>query len=170
MKTFLIALSLAVALSGSLVAQTATPVYLNNTTLSAAVNTTQTTISVASVAAFTSVSQAIAVGQELFVDLEAMTVLSISGTTLTVRRGVDGTRAMSHASGATVLSGPSNAFQQADPPYGSCTTATQIVVPWVNVSNGNVWLCRASVWKATNIQPITFNSLTPYCLGTGTCS
>lgn len=135
---------------------------VNNTTLSSAMTASTTAAVVASVSAFTGAAQAIAVGQELFVDLEAMQVRAISGTTLTVSRGFDGTVAVSHPSAAVVFSGPTNFFQRADPPYGSCTTATMTARPWVNVKNGMIWLCISSVWKATNVQPITYNSVGVY--------
>lgn len=135
---------------------------VSNTTLSSAVTATATSVVVASTSAVVSGAQAMAVGQELYIDLEAMLIRAISGTTLTVSRGFDTTVQNSHPSGAVVFSGPTNFFQHGDPPYGSCTTATMIARPWINVKNGNVWLCKSSLWKASNVQPITYNSVDPY--------
>lgn len=135
---------------------------VNNTTLSSAMTQGTTAAVVASVSGFTGAAPNLAVGQELYIDLEAMIVRAIAGTTLTVSRGADGTSAQAHPSGAVVFSGPTNYFQRSDPPFGACTTATMTARPFINVKNGNVWLCIASKWTATNVQPITFNSVGVY--------
>lgn len=163
-KTFITILTVglgAFLLIGQPIAQTATPYIINNTTLAAALNATSRTVSITSASAFSPPSQAVAAGQWGFVDLEAFLINSISGTTLQVQRGVGG-KTGPHASGAKVFFGASNQFQSTDPPGGygaSCVVGSVIVVPWVNVNNGNVGLCRSSIWAATNVQPVTYNSV-----------
>jgi hypothetical protein len=76
----------------------------------------------------------------LYVDREAMLVLAISGTTVTVTRGANTTKAVGHASGAMVLAGSPDWFSDTDP-TGSCTTATTKTAPHLNVITGNQWLC-----------------------------
>lgn len=155
-KPLLLALALTVITAAPSWAQN----ILSNTTLSSAVNTAQTSITLTSVTVNSggaSTYSAMAAGMTIFVDLEAMRVVSVSGTTVQVARGSSPTTAQSHPNAAKVLWGPSAYFQQADPPYGSCT-APVLFIPWINLRNGNNWLCRSSTWQATNIQPITMNS------------
>lgn len=135
---------------------------LSNTTFSAAVSQTTTSVTVASVSGSGNGAIAPAVGHELCVDLECMQIRAISGTTLTVSRGYDATSSQAHASGAVVWTGPTNYYQHAEPPFGACVAANVIVRPWINVKTMNVWLCRSSAWIATNVANITFNSVTPY--------
>jgi hypothetical protein len=46
----------------------------------------------------------------IYIDQELMDVMGVSDRTVRVRRGVAGTRAMPHASGAIVYAGPAKAF------------------------------------------------------------
>jgi len=108
---------------------------LIKTTLSASVTRDQTSFAVAS-------ATGISAGTMLYVDTEAMLVNSISGTTVGVRRGHTGTAAVAHLSGAMVLLGAPNLFYAHDP-SGSCTAASILVTPWVNVRTGNQWLCSS---------------------------
>lgn len=135
---------------------------LGNTTLNGAVNATQTTLTLAAVTKSGAMTEDMVVGHELFFGLEAATVTAINGLVVSVRRGVDGTVQQSHKTAEVVFWGDSDRFQQSDPPYGSCTTATMLARPWINVRNGNVWLCKSSIWTATNVNPITWNSVDPY--------
>lgn len=82
----------------------------------------------------------------LYVDGEAMGVLTVNSTTkaVTVLRGQYGTKVFAHASGAMVLVGQTSQFQAIDPPVGAaCTAASTVATPWVNVNNGNQWLCSS---------------------------
>lgn len=133
---------------------------ITNTTLSAAVTATTFTVTVASA------TGAVA-GSFIYVDRELMLINAASGTTLTVQRAQGGTGPQGHASGATVLVGTGAQFQSVDPNYGTCTTSSYRATtkPWVNTTNGNVWLCRfgaggIGTWQATNPTPITGSSLT----------
>lgn len=114
---------------------------LTSTTLSAAVSSSSTTtIVVASATGITAGTTG------LYVDREFLDVNAVSGTTITVRRGASGTAANPHISGAVVLVGPKNLFQAYDPD-GACTAASTLVTPWVNIKNGNQWLCSTVVLK-----------------------
>lgn len=132
------------AFTASAVAQTYT---LNQTTLSAAVGATDTSVTIASASAATGSSfGAVAVGQILFVDEEGMQITSVASTTIGVqRRNNRTTPATTHASGATVFIGTGNAFQRADPATGVCAVGSQ-GDPWINLNNGRVWRCTASQW------------------------
>lgn len=111
---------------------------LTSTTLSAAVTSSANTIRVASASGITVSAGTTATG--LFIDNEYLVVTAVNGTTLTVSRGQSGTRANSHASGATVLAGPPRAFYDVDP-SGSCTAAQTAYTPYINILTGNQWLC-----------------------------
>lgn len=154
-KTFAVALLALILSAVPLSAQT----YLTTTTLSSAVTSISAdTIVVAS--ATTAVA-----GGYVYIDHEAMLIISVSGTSLRVARGQSGTGGATHASAATViifplaaLTGSLPAFGQADPPYGTCTPGNQRFLPIVNVVTGNVWLCRyiaaaavSRTWASTNI-------------------
>lgn len=169
MKRIAIVLVLILAWAAPSLAQT----YLTTTTLvNAITTTTQSSIVVLS-------ASTIEVGGMLYMDHEAMGVLSVSGTLIGVSRGQQGTAAAPHAAGtaanggATVIIAPKaalagsgpyglSAFGQSDPPAGVCTTAPYRYLPIVNVVTGNVWSCRwvgtgtqtAKVWAATNIVSI----------------
>lgn len=67
-------------------------------------------------------------------------VTSVTGTTIGVRRGMGGTKAVTHASGARVLVGQPGYFKTRDP-QGSCVTASTDVTPIINTNTGNQWLC-----------------------------
>lgn len=136
---------------------TSAQTYLTSTTLSTAVTSVSAdTVVVAS-------ASTVAVGGYLYVNHEAMQVVSISGTSIRVARGQQGTAATTHSASATVivfpvasLQGALPAFGQRDP-AGSCTPGNHRYLPIVNVVSGNVWLCRyvaaggARQWAATNI-------------------
>lgn len=77
------------------------------TTLSSAINNTTTTVGVTAVSGWpTSFPYTLIIDQDT-VNEEIVEVTNRSGTTLTVTRGVDGTSAVAHDSGATVNHGVS---------------------------------------------------------------
>jgi hypothetical protein len=141
--------------------------FLTTTTLGSAVSSaTADTVVVAS-------ASTVAAGGVLYVDRELMGVVSVSGTTVRVTRGQQGTKAGPHGSGAIVIVGPAaslqgsgpfglSSFGQADPPAGACTTSPYRYLPIVNVVTGDVWSCRwvgsgtqtTKVWAATNIVSV----------------
>lgn len=106
---------------------------LTATSLSAAVNATQNTVTVASATGLT-------VGWIMYVDREAMVIRSISSTTITVMRGTNGTAAAAHGSGAGVLAQVPQAFFLTDP-SGACNTTTEDYLPHVNLVNGSIYDC-----------------------------
>lgn len=116
---------------------------LTQTTLSAAVAVTDTVITVASATGIVAPNLSTGVvGSLLFVLTpgtkgEVMYAQSISSTSITVKR--QGNRRAS-TSGAIVLIGAPNLFYTVDP-QGACTAATTLVTPYVNVANGQQWLC-----------------------------
>lgn len=126
-------------------AQTAT----TSTTLSSAVTSTSATTIV--VASATNVEA----GGALFVDRELMDVTAVSSTTVSVRRGMSGTKAATHASGALVYvaskSQKAGVFQS-DQAWGTCTRAAEPFLPQVDTNTGSVWDCPvgATAWTPIN--------------------
>lgn len=158
-----VGLLVALFLSAPASAQT----YLTSTTTTAAVNSSQTTIPLTS-------ATGVAAGGALYINREYMPVRSVSGLNATVTRGQAGTIANAHGSGQTVIIIPAAAVPtvvtSTDPTpingVGSCSVANHQYLPIINVTNGNVWLCRYTAaaqtftrWAATNEVLITYNSL-----------
>jgi hypothetical protein len=98
---------------------------------------------------------------EIYVDREAMLVIGVNGTQLTVVRGANGTVATPHSTGAMVLAGQPRFFYVMDPGgiAGSgtgageisnvpCVLANVVVSPWVNIRTGAQWYCASTslVW------------------------
>ena len=175
MKRILTTLLMLVGLMGLVTAtsfaQTVPQNGLVTTTLSAAVTTTRaTTLTVSSATGWT----ASTFPGNLFyayVDHEAMVVRAISGTTITVDRGVAGTSATTHASGAAIFTGAAgqgsysnngNSFVTGGPFvqsngmgagffYGSCTRTAQSTLPLINLNTGQFIDCNGGVWiQGTN--------------------
>lgn len=112
---------------------------LTSTTLSAAITGTSTqTFTVASATGFSA-------NRIAYVDREALRITAVSGTTITAVRGISGTRAATHTSGQTIYVGPGDYFTTYDR-SGSCTSTSELVLPLINVSNGNIFQCTSSVW------------------------
>lgn len=114
----------------------AATVTLSTTTLVAPVAPDSTSIVVAST---TGISE----GLGLFADAELMSVVSIGlptrgGTAVNVLRGRGGSTSQNHSSGATVYIGRSDQFYSQDPV--GAPGAVVLVSPWINVTNGRVWL------------------------------
>lgn len=94
----------------------------------------------------------------LFIDRELMAVVSVNGNTVQVQRGVQGTVAVQHASGAMALIGRNLWFYPQDPGAtttsgtgisgASCTAAQVLVTPYVNYRTGGQWTCStvSSTW------------------------
>lgn len=133
------------------------------TTLSADLTAGATQLSVTSASGFT-------VNNFLWVDHELMQIRAVSGTAITVLRGQNGTRQMAHDNAERVVTGAANHFNAVDPNFGAdCTRGSGEAgfLPWVNIRTGVIWTCGGSgqngvsglAWAATNVQPITFNSI-----------
>src|ERR1700688_608131 len=87
----------------------------------------------------------------LYVDQEAMAVISVNTTTLVVvvQRGYMSTTVQPHLSGTMVLVGPPGAFNLQDPTVrsdagtqnGACVAANTAFTPYINIVTGKQWLC-----------------------------
>lgn len=90
----------------------------------------------------------------VYVDRELMRVQAVSGTTITVQRGLQRTAIAAHLSGALVWVGPATSFAQTDPIPGNCTSAaaSQQYSPVINVVNGNMWECTSITTAANAIS------------------
>jgi hypothetical protein len=151
---------LAVALAlGALPASAQT--IISRTTVSAAVSATAQSIVVASATGFT-------VGNFAWLDMEAVQITSVSGTTIGIQRGQIGTAARAHASGRAILTGNIQHFQQTDPTTlnGTCSRGVGEAAysPWINVRTGVISLCGQSsaggtTWTQTVTAPLTLNSI-----------
>jgi len=90
-------------------------------------------------------------GTMLFVDREAIRVIAQVGSTTTfqVLRGQNGTRAVGHISGASVLIGNPQWFKQSDP-LGTCAIGTEYSSPWINTLTGGIWVCSNNQYVLAN--------------------
>lgn len=118
---------------------------MTSTTLSAAITSTATQFAVASATGISAANGTNA-ATYLYIDREYMAVQNISGTLVTVIRGVQGTQA-AHNNAAKVWVGPASAFGQNDPSQGSCTSTNLAYQPVVVISTGNIWYCGNSIWN-----------------------
>lgn len=135
---------------------------ISNTTLNGAITATATSLVLTSATATSDSSFGNpAAGQCLFVDKELMNITAMSSTTATVRRSVSG--ASPHANLATIFTAPCANFKQTDPPFGGNVTCLTFPMPWITVTNGNIWTCGsvggAAKITATNAAAITYNSV-----------
>ena len=118
---------------------------LNSTTLSAAVTSNAQVFSLAS-------GTNVSAGDLLVVDREAMLVDAIATAQVTVRRGVEGTAAVAHLSGATVYTGVKSRFYSSTPRGGACTRASERFLPHIDVANGTIYDCIAGEWQRWNTE------------------
>jgi hypothetical protein len=135
MKNTLIITLAMLFLGVSAFAQTILP----NTTLSAAVTSSGKQVIVASATGLT------ANVSKIYVDRELMDVQVISGTNLTVGRGMGGTKAAAHASAALVFVGQPQWFTVTNP-MGSCTRTNELALPKINVIEGIISDCLGGQW------------------------
>lgn len=168
-KSILFALAVVLLATGAQ-AQT----LIDNTTFSAALTGIGTQASpyekVVSLTATTCTGCTFGAGTMIYVGHEAMTVAGsyVSGTTnIPVNRGVYGTPAGPHSTSEVVFVGPPVRFkgvgatspQLGDPSGASCSKTNYAYMPWINISNGNVWVCDLlGSWLGTNPAKMTFNS------------
>lgn len=141
-------------LTSSAFGQTAT----TTTTLSAAI--TDSSGTVLSVASATDVNA----GGKLFIDRESMDVTSINGTSVRVRRGMDGTRAIPHISGSLVVVASASqkvaVYRSLQARGGTCTRANESFLPQIDVPAGIVWDCPvgSTLWVPLNFDLNTVRS------------
>ena len=127
---------------------------LTNTTLSAAVTSSQRNIPLTSTTGVLAPSYSN--GQAatfLLIDAEEVSVSNVTttgGTQITVVRGVGGTAARSHASGALVFVIPAYIATQfsSQQPTGSCTRSSVLALPVITVQANGATLsdCLAGQW------------------------
>lgn len=123
---------------------------LGSTTLSSAVSDNKSqVIVVASATGISAPSNGITT--YLYVGREAMAVTAVSGTSISVIRGVSGSRATPHISGATVYVGSPSYFVSF-PQFGGCTRANVAALPTININpsagalNGVLFDCFGGLW------------------------
>lgn len=156
LRFYVLSAVVVVGLAQPLAAQT----VATTTTLAANATATDTVITVTSATGFT-------VGDYVWADYEQMLIRAISGTRITVQRGVNGTAARAHDNTERVIEGPSDHFKTNDPDFGAdCARGVGQAAysPWINVRNGYVWMCGESggggtAWTATVVAPLTLNSI-----------
>lgn len=129
---------------------------LVQTSTSTAITATQGTFTVASATGINAPTASVPGSALYVVDIgqtkgEEMRVTGVSGTSISVRRGGGGTKAVAHISGAMVLVATVPSWFQTSDPSGSCTTANTFVTPYLNVTTGNLWVCSAKsgTWGAS---------------------
>jgi hypothetical protein len=138
MKTLKV-IALALGITAGAFAQLNT---LTSTSLPSAITATQQNFTLASV---TNVSVSLSTSTVIYVDKEAMLVLSVgspSATSVTVQRAINGTGAAGHIAGSVVLAGRPDWFGNGDP-AGACTAANVYATPLINQNNGFQWLCSS---------------------------
>lgn len=156
MKRLILAFTAVVAFAGSVSAQTT----INNTTLTANMTATQTTINITSA---TCTGCTFGQGTLIYVDSEAMLVTgaySSGVTNIPVLRGQYGTFPAAHLATVAGTSNPvflgpparfhtaaGDAGMGANPPAGSCTRASQQFLPWINTRTGAFWTCDNYNWR-----------------------
>jgi hypothetical protein len=118
---------------------------LRSTNFSSAVSASDAFVNVAS-------ASGIAVGDILFVDREAMKVLSIDSTRLNVRRGYE-SPASAHNTTTTVYADDPKYFGLVDK-AGACTSTAEVVLPRVNIRSGKIFDCISSVWHAARVNDL----------------
>jgi hypothetical protein len=183
MKKTLISLFL-VLCAGFASAQT----ILLNTTLSASATSSQKVITLTSASGVTAPSPTNnQLNTYLLVDAELMSVQTVSGTQITVTRGIGGTAGRGHASGALVFVEPAyltTGFQNQVPKTGACTRGNELALPIIGVTAGRAFIsdCLNGQWvsgdatqttRATNYrlpQPIIGNVAYTSALGTSTAT
>lgn len=93
---------------------------LNNTTLSGAINATQTSFGVAAATNITAPTSTTGAGfTYLYIDAELMFVTGVNGTVVQVLRGQGGTQAVAHGATAGVLIGLPSDFSPFQPGVGA---------------------------------------------------
>ena len=152
---------------------------LSTTTLSAAVTAIGSgNISSVTLASVTNVTATVSVGTTLWVDTEAMDVVTnsipASGTTVLVQRGAHGTKGEGHVSGAKVYVSRPNLFYGYDQ-AGTCWTSSSgtglpTILPWINLTDGFRYDCKADGnWFKSGVgsqYSAAITQATAFCTGT----
>lgn len=98
----------------------------------------------------------------LYVDRELLYVTAVSGTTVTVVRGQEGTVGTTHASGAVVFVIPAYLSTSQGGPVGSpggaggsCTRTNELLLPRLNYSTGIISDCLGGQWVSGDASQTT---------------
>lgn len=122
------------------------------TTLSAAVTQSAQQVTVASATGISATGNPLnSTNTILYVDKEAMRVLTVNGTVIGVQRGSDGTAQTAHASGSLVWVGPPSYYSNGDP-SGACTATQQLNLPRVAEMTGKIWDCVGGQWGPQSVS------------------
>lgn len=149
---------LALTLTLGLVSQVSAQTVATTTTLAANMSATDTIATVTSATGFT-------VGNQMWIDFEQMSITAVSGTAITVRRGVNGTAARAHDNTERIITGVAAHFHTNDPDDGADVVrgvGQGAYSPWINVRTGVVWVpnpFQTGRWAATSVQKIAFDSI-----------
>jgi hypothetical protein len=126
------------------------PASLVNTNLAVAIsNASDRVLSVISATGFV-------VGYGLYIDREYMIITGISSTNISVVRGAGGTRATPHLVGTQLYVAPKNYFTTYDR-QGAGVDSEQLVSPYINITNGNIWSVIGGRWVVGNTYAATTN-------------
>ena len=176
LKLFVLAIVLVLASALGVNAQQFT---LTQTTLNSDVTASQTTFQLGSVTGIlgqgpgatggsTGNTGSGGTGTGVYIDTEYASVVSVNTTakTVSVLRGMDGTKATGHKASTMVLFGNPNAFLTFNP-SGTCAVANVPAQPTINVNTGLQWLCSSITltWvpgfgnPGTSAQPISNTTL-----------
>lgn len=144
-------------LAAFLVLPASAQITMTSTTLSSAIGVGDTTLVVASATGIS--ARTMSINTMLYVDQELMSVDSVSGLRITVRRAASPTVGAAHNSGATVYLGPPSYYANNDP-YGACVSATITVLPRIVPATRKLWQCIDSNWTEVSISAPTFRDAT----------
>lgn len=109
----------------------------------------------------------VVVGKALFVDGEALLVTAVTTAHADVLRGQWGSASGAHASGATVYLANPDQLYGSDPV--GVAPSNPLVTPWINTTNGRVWVATSGVWVAqTTNQALASPSITGTVTGGAT--
>jgi hypothetical protein len=150
LRTFTLAALLLTVFAGLASGQTA----LSSTTLSADVLAGDLQITVASASGMTAYGPT-GYNTMLYIDKEAMELVSIAGTQLTVRRSRAGSKLSAHNSAAVVWFGTPAQFAAADP-AGACAVTASLIQPRIVPRTGNAWYCMDSLWVQVDVTETTY--------------
>lgn len=128
---------------------------VTSTTLSSALSYTSTTVRVASATGIAIPSLPSSAGDIgspssndvtiIYADREAMRVVGVSGTIISVQRGFGGTLQSAHISGAKVWVGPGSYFYSTAP-EGACTSTGLTSLPRIITTTGDLYTCGNGQW------------------------
>jgi hypothetical protein len=161
----LFALSILTALMATLSFAQGTRLVM--TTVSTAITSTSTTVTLGSSTGVTAQGTQGQFNTVLWIDKELIGVKSLStGTTWNIQRGLSATRPQGHAAAARVFLGsPTGNFSSTpadNEVFGSCTATSMPTLPLIYTHSGNIYDCLAGVWvRGVNTPLPPFRVLSP---------